>query len=357
MNYRYVTLQSLKAHTADDTETIDLNGLDPISQIVIQAKGLNGSSVPDGHPAKFMTKIEIVDGSKVLYSGSGIQCQAVDYYHNGRIPHNAINFVSGSYCVGLFQLNFGRNLWDTMYALDPRRFVNPQLKYTVDYTGGGGSATSSVSVEVMAKVFDEKKVSPVGFISQREVKSYTLSASTYEYVELPRDYPYRMLIVQSLKAGKSPSDNYSELRLDEDNDKRVIIDESTEDLIKYLLGDYEPITEGIHAVALTTIQNNYCTPTYNTHITALADTDVTAVPAFTQLDSGQFKLDTAANATFSVVATGYIPHGALLIPCGNLQDPTDWYDVRKVGALRLRILAGSGASGTCQVVVQQAISY
>ena len=357
MNYRWTTLQSSKSHAADDTQIIDLDVSDPISQIVLQAKGTNSSHVPDGHPAKMITKIEVVDGSKVLYSASGIQCQAIDYYHNNRIPLNIINYVSGSYCTGIFQLNFGRHLWDTMYALDPKRFVNPQLKYTVDYTGGGGSVTSAVAVEVMAKIFDEKKISPVGFLSQREVKSYTLATTTYEYIDLPTDYPYRMLMVQSLTAGKQPWEQYNTLRLDEDNDKKVILDESTSDLIKYLCSEWNPIVEGLLQRTNTTPQYDYVTPTYNCNLACTAEIDITNIPAYTVLDGGGIKVDSTASASFSTVITGYIPHGGLAIPFGRLDDPADWYDVKKVGSLRLRVYGGSGASGTCQIVVQQAMPF
>ncbi len=71
MNYRMATLHALKSYTADTTEIIDVNVRDPISQLIIELRVGNTADEMQAHPIACLTKIELVDGSDVLFSLSG----------------------------------------------------------------------------------------------------------------------------------------------------------------------------------------------------------------------------------------------------------------------------------------------
>ena len=60
-----------------------------------------------------------------------------------------------------------------------------------------------------------------------------------------------------------------------------------------------------------------------------------------------------------VQVEGWCPHGAIEIPFGLQDDPADWYDVTKLGSLRLDILSKSGrtSADTVQIFLQQLRKY
>lgn len=356
MNYRIASVLASEDASTAATKTIDLTLNKPISRLTVQYKMTNSSNVPTGHPAKALTKIEIVDGSNVLFSLSGIEAQALNFYETGRLPVNLMNYISGVQAAATIEINFGRHLWDELLALDCTKFQNPQLKISHDKSKGG-SVPSASTLSVFAHVFDEKVPSLTGFLSAKEQYSYTLVTSAKENIDLARDLPYRLIMLKSLASGYQPWANYNKIKLSEDNDNRVIInDEQASDLFK-LLHDYPRITEEILAGDVYQGTDVYCTPSYLAAISALglaaSDTGLYTAQSY----GGSFKAygSDGQNAQYNV--SGDAPHGALAVFFGKKDIIEDWYDVTKVGNLRLTITAGSGASGTCEIVSQQLKKY
>lgn len=359
MNYRLATILAAEAANSAATKTIDIDVDDPISQLIIQMKATNNGSTPTAHPAKIITKIELVDGSDVLFSLNGYEIQALDFYHQARPPLNILCYDDDTQVVPLMNLNFGRFLYDQQLALDPKKFSNLQLKITHDLSLGG-SSPDAATLEVVAHIFDQKQISPVGFLMAKEHFSYSLVNSAYEYIDLPTDWPIRQMIIQSLSADKQPYEQYNELRLSEDNDKRIPLDDKVSDLLKYLVGRYGPYTEGVQGIANIAAVTFFITPTYEVH----------AVVSGSQSDNAYFDvaavyggdIDVACNAdttNFMSQISGYAPHGAITVPFGKQEDLTDWYNVTQLGSLKLRVKAGSsvGSGSTAQVVLQQLRRY
>jgi hypothetical protein len=356
MNYRLSTLLAAEAANTAGTKTIDINLAKPISRITVQMKGTNSTNVPVAHPAKMISKIEVVDGSSVLFGLSGIQCQALNFFESGRLPINLMNYITGVQCAATFEINFGRYLWDEVLAFDPSKFNNPQLKITHNLALGGSTPTSA-ELSVFAHVFDQKEAKPTGFLLSKEQYSYTLAASAKENIDLATDMPYRFLMLQSLTAAKQPWENFNKLKLSEDNDQHVIIaDEKTSDLFK-LWHDHPRILEQILAADLDAAPTIYCTPGYLIAVAALglgaADTALFTAQGY----GGAFAATGTNGASAQMNVTGISPHNALAIPMGQKDLITDFYDVSKIGDLRLTVTAGSGASGTCEICSQQMRTY
>jgi len=55
--------------------------------------------------------------------------------------------------------------------------------------------------------------------------------------------------------------------------------------------------------------------------------------------------------------TGWMPNHCVEFPFGDPQDIDDWYDVTRVGSLRLRLHAGDTDLTDCGVVLQQLRRY
>ena len=356
MNYRIASLLASEAATTAATKTIDVNVNKPISRITIQFKGTNNGSVPTAHPAKMVSKIELVDGSNVLFSLSGIQAQALNYYETGRLPTTIMDYRNDVMAIATFELNFGRWMWDEILAFDPKKFQNPQLKITHD-KALGGSAPDAGLLSVFAHVFDGKAATPTGFLMSKEQYSYTLVASAKEAIDLAVDMPYRSLMLQSLTGGKQPWEQYNQIKLTEDNDQVVIInDEKTSDLIK-LLNDYPRINELIFALDLDTAPTHYCTPSYDTGVVGLGEATFNGSLQSVQSYGGSFVPTGDVDEHVQFAVQGMCPHGSVLIPFGKPGEIADWYDVSKVGSLRAIITAGSGASGNAALVTQQLKLY
>ncbi|GAJ12142.1 unnamed protein product, partial [marine sediment metagenome] len=216
MNYRLAKILARKKYEADAVEPIDINLQDPVSQMVIISERLGfGGSNELGHPAKCIPKIELIDGSDVLYSLSGVEAQAVDFYHNKREPANRRTGLTGSYDSQVILMNFGRVLWDPMLAWDPKKFTNPQLKISIDLDASEAS-TTALYMTVLAYIFDEKMITPSGFLMHKEIKSWSLADGTHEYTDLPTDYPYRKLFLRAQEYDAGPIDQIEQIKLSED---------------------------------------------------------------------------------------------------------------------------------------------
>lgn len=362
MNYRLATVLARKAVTADYTEVIDLNLVDPVSQFQITYEMLTGASGPPvALAAQCVTKIELIDGSDVLYSLTGAQAQAVDYYHRKNEPGNHNIYINGQRAAMCFNMNFGRYLWDSEFAFDPRRFANPQLKITMNRSAGGKSSTAG-NLTVQASIFDEKSVNPVGFLMHKQIKDYPFASASHEYTTLPTDYPIRKLFVACLLPGSGANEIFDTIKLSEDNDKRIPFNLSINEITRMIAGQNRPYREIQLASIGATDGYFFCTPTYWTKVVATSweieniSNEITLMGG----DGGRGMVyGQGLLVSMCIAVEGYLPHGVIEFPFGLQDDPNDWYDVTNVGSLKLDVLSGSGMSSSyaCQVMLQQKRSY
>ena len=362
MKYRQTLLLAEKSITSAGTETIDIRVKKPISRITIAWRTVKSKNAMDAHPAKDITKIALIDGSFVLHSLSGYMNQALCIY-NRKVPTMCYGqHIAASYEYSWYGLDFGRKLWDTQLAFDPTKFQMPQLQITHNLALSDTGVTQAY-MEVFADVFDEKPVSPIGFLLSKEHYSYTPSTDgTYEYIKMPTDHPYRQLLIRAFEAGYDPHETIEKMKLDEDNDARIPYDIDLE--------DYNRMNKGINSMVIEPLAG-YISSSETDHIYYITPTDMTCAVAGhghvaagytiginTYPRGGKVILSASADCMFTGMAHGWLPNSTMQIPFGLQDDPDDWYDVRRVGDLRLRLEAGArGATGTCQVAIQQLRKY
>lgn len=362
MNYRHTTILAREVVSGDETKVIDLNLIDPVSQIHIVYESLNGAvAIPTAHPAKCITKIELVDGSDVLFSLSGQEAQAADWYHRGREPYNIVNFVSTMYSELVFNLNFGRFLWDPLFAFVPKKFRNPQLKITIDINAGGTTGAGGY-LTVLAHAFDGKAISPQGFLMHKEIKDYVPGASAHEYTDLPVDYLYRKLFVKAQKHETGPEYLINTLKLSEDNDKRVPISLTAFEILRSITALQMPYREKVIVSGGVSGWPFFCTPCYwpRVNISQWESHNFAYVSTVWGGDGGKgWVYLEVAGGNYIIDVEGWAPHGVIEIPFGLQDDPADWYDVTPLGSLRLDILAQSGftAGDSCSIFLQQLRKY
>jgi hypothetical protein len=359
MYYRNASILKHEDISTSGTKTLDLSLQDVVSRLNIQVKATNNGAAPTAHPAKIISKIEVVDGSDVLWGLSGQEALALQFYNTKRSPLVINNYLNDVMNIVNYEIYFGRHLYDPVLGLDLTKYRNPQLKITHS-KASGGSAPDACTLEVTADVFDQKAGKPSGFLMAKENVSYSLQTSANEYIDLPTDYPMRKLLVMSLAAGKQPWELFNELKLSEDNDKKVPFDDKTSDLIKYFAAQWPQIQESIEGAALTTTRNFYMMSTYEVEMAVLAMGFASAYLKSDYMYGGRVNIRGSAACNFKSVIRGYCPFGALCIPFGDQNVVDDWFDVTKIGSLRLTAKAGSSLgsdSPTCEVITEQLRTY
>jgi hypothetical protein len=356
MNYRKATMLARESASTAATKTIDVDLSDVISRIQIRFEPINNGNVQTAHPAKCVSKIELVDGSDVLMSLSGMEAQALDFYDTKQGREYEMDMRNDMPDQEFFNLNFGRKLWDPLLAFDPKKFKNPQLKITHN-RALGGSAPDDAYLSVYADVFDEKVVTPVGWLMAKEFFNYTVTASAYKYIDLPKDHILRKIMVQALVANTTFTDQIDELKISEDNDKKVPIDLGLYQFIVGIMKKY-PLYQEIIAQTLPTVGDNttYVTPGEYVNVNPGVIGTATVYKNATN-GGGVCTLNASAAAECRSLVTGYMPHGCLPVEFGDPDVPEDWYDITKIGDLKLRLHAPGGATASVNVILQQLRKY
>jgi len=267
MNHRLATLLNRETATTAAEKVIDVNLTEPVSRFSIQFRGTNSTSTPTAAIAKMVSKIELVDGSDVLASLSGLQLEALNICERGSPIFGEKNFINNNIAIYAAELSFGRHLWDEELAFDPKQFKNPQLRITHNKASGGG-APDAGALSVFAHVFDEKSITPMGMLVNREVFSYTLVASAREYITLPVNAKLRKMLILSMYTLLAPWQNYNKLKLSTDEGKHVIInDVNSSDLMRVHAGQVNPYFHETQRINATTgAVTHYVTPTFDTKI-------------------------------------------------------------------------------------------
>ena len=359
MNYREVEIFAPKDLGAAGTEVIDIKVKDLLSgiEIIWQTTVVTAALMTAPH-VNCISKIELVDGSEGLFGMSGKDAQALAFYGSGKMPLNQISVKATEFMRSVIPIYFGRKLFDKQLALDPKRFSNLQLKVTWDEDAANASVVAN-ELTVRGWTFDQKVITPLGFLMSKEIKSYTPVASDYEYTKLPRDYPYRLLMLESYSTDKEPGEVLALLKLSEDNDKRIPIEMTGQEILRKLCVPAGEIEENIEGADAVTASALYVAPTAMVRPQAEVDADaIAAADDFSQVTvaGNKCSVDLAVGCLYyGFVVRGFAPHHCLMVPFGDIQDLDDIQPVSEIGDLQL-ITQGAAAVGTspnAKVIIQQ----
>jgi len=358
MRYRIAELLAEEDLGASGTKTIDITGKDIISRIEVKFGAQNADETHINHPAANITRLELVDGSDILFSLTGKAAQAMDYYSSGKEVYNTITNQNAAYVECMIAINFGRFLWDPLLGFDPAKFTNPQLKISFDRTKANAACATS-SCRIDSFIFDEFVPTPAGFLMTKEHYTYSPDANAYEHVELPRDYVLRCVALQTLTLDADVGGLISQFKLSEDNDKRIPFDTTFMEEYRRFIRTYNFYTEHLNPRALAAGDNIYVTPGMVAY--ALATTQDMSVNVGGWPGEGGVVVFTSETGDIMVHATvfGFLPHAVFHFPFGKQDLIEDWYDVAGLGSLRFRIKAGGSASSTdtFRVLTQQLRTY
>ena len=153
--------------TTTGTKIYDLDFTDPIVAIYLDFLGQRFDYTDTNRPylLESITKIEVVDGSDVLYSTDATRCAAVQLYQTGKINFMAISSnAAGTYNRQQVKILFGRNESDTEFALDCKKFTNPQLKITHAYREEAAHWKAGTQTMTVQCLIAEGAPAPRGFV-------------------------------------------------------------------------------------------------------------------------------------------------------------------------------------------------
>ena len=354
--YRIAMLFSPQDVDTAATTVVDLDLSEIITRIFIKFKATNGDTTNIEVPQANITKIEIVDGSDVLFTGTGKAVDAVSFYDR-KVPElHSFNYTTAQAAEAMLALNFGRYPFDPVYALDPRKFRNLQLKITHDEDLCNDACTVN-EMTVWAEVFSKTQPTPVGFFQTKEQYAYSPTVLGYEEIDLPTDLVLRTLYIDALLENHWLGSELYDVRLDEDNLKTIMYDGRYSELMRMYrpyFGKYEHKVMAYIDTSATEVNwapsQELCIvgTTYNAAAHYLSSIRHFGCAGSCIADAATYAL---------IYASGYIPHGIGAIPFGDRQKPEDWYDPRGVEKLRLRLQGGDSASGTYRVTTQQVRTY
>ena len=360
MNYREVEILGPTALTGPEVYSIDIDLEDMISSIefIWRTTVVTVSDMLAPH-VDCLPKIELVDGSEVLFSLTGQEMQALDFYTQGHMPLNNITVVIDDIMESVIPYHFGRFLFDPELAFDPRAFRNPQLKVKWDQDAANTGVTVN-ELTVRAWVFDDKAITPRGFLMTKEIEDYVPVANKYKYINLPTDYPYRLILFRSKSSDTEPLSPLAQFKLSENHDKKIPLDMTGDEIFFKIVEPYGRVHQKVRlnetaadAMAL------YLAPTFLHDAQVDYDLDISAAgDDYSQVTFANNLVTIAATVAvvpYGLSISGYCPHSCLVIPLGRLDEIEDWYDVRGLGHLRLTTQgsAAVGADPEAQVVIQQ----
>lgn len=357
MNYRNYKFLATTGNLTSGTLVHDINMQDPISTLIIRLAAHNSQAAMTAHPCAIITKIELVDGSDILYSLDGFEAEAVDWYaQGGRFRQNWNYAINGMFIDRFIGLNFGRYLWDPEYAFDPSRFDNPQLRVSYICTNGA-NASDYIQFTMWANMFDGKVPSLRGFLMNKEIKKFTGVATQHEYTDMPRDHVYRNLYIRCYKTGTDADANITNVKLTEDQDKKIPFNDHINVVTRNLMAEYGVVREeyfiNVGAVSLQ-LYNAATTRVNATMINWNAASSGHTCNTYNG-EGGDLDLISSGAGDKQVHVTGGIVHGVWQIPFGLKDEPDDWYDVRSLGSLQLDLTMAN--TPVCHIFVQQARDY
>ncbi len=361
---RKAIIDAARDYGTAGTEVIDIMVKEQISRISIIASFTNITvSVMLAAVAACIPKIELVDGSKIIMSTSAARLIAFNYFDHKQMPHDALSLTVGDTFEFTVHLDFGRFLFDPVYALRPEMFSNLQLKITWDEDACNTSVVVN-SIGVYADIDDQPPGGAAkGYMRIQDQYSYAMAASSHEFPRLPSDEIIKRIIVQPFSDDHAPSAMLTNVKVDIDNGRFLPYDIPVPKHIKYLT-KYPDITRKYTMDAVVTAKTIYAAMSEDVGIVIVYDGTafVTAQSLFAVATITGALIELAASldiAALTAIISGKLPYHCIPFDFGDEYLVESWLNMDARANFRLDIEASSDADSgdTCTVSLQTVRMY
>jgi hypothetical protein len=348
------------------TKTFNIDVTDPITQLFLRFGATNGATYNKASPiARCISKIEVVDGSDVLWSLNGRMAAGLWGGLNGRHPGEYLTESGSDTPVECFPLNFGRHLYDPIYALNPRAFANPQLKITwnlatVNSVSATGFSTGTLDVSIIARCMEDAP-DPSGLLMTKEVYDFTSLASGDTRVDMPSDYPWRLLMLMIYENEVDLRANITNVKLSCNGDKFIPFNEDSYNFIARIMAEMPEVTLAACLCGSdATHSDDWIGLSTSGTVIAKADGVITGADYF-WLGGVKPRITTHAGVAMSdqnfwVHDKGIALFNTILVPFGRLDLPEEAFPAPSYENVRL-FLTNGNAGADVRVGVQQYRPY
>lgn len=348
------------------TLTFNLDYSDPITEISLLFEATNDSAGNKSNPLEMsISKIEIVDGGEVLWSAPGVVAFSAWCQLNGGLPHCYRSGAVGDAVWTPINLLFGRYLYDKLYAFNPLAHKNPQLKITFDEAtintpGTDGYATDTWNVSILVKLMEDS-TPPVGFLSLRDIESFSSASAGDRKVELPTDAVIRFISTRVYETAVHMENHVTRYKLSADGARRVFFDLLYRNMRDKCSEYFKPIL--VPNYTICDVGEWHQSWLGDGFVAFIRAHDSTNIATATSHSGARFRLDQYTHAGAAVNGgavhygvRGFPLHNMFIYPFGRLDDPEDWLDAKVYNKLDY-ILSQGNELATVQVGLQRVYPY
>ena len=221
-----------------------------LSGILLRIECTNGATSGAELLIDAIDRIEVVDGSQVLFSLEGVELYKWNWIWLRKRPPQVRSMVAGGVQELALFIPFGRTIGDKRLYLPTGRFQRPEL--TVEFSPTISATTFATGTFTITAVeyswpLGEVPGATMGYLRTRQIRAFTSAASGDEDIELDRTNPYMGALVYAREAAIADGVDVTIVEVRE-NDGRVIpfrgrfLDIQMENQVMF---DLDPVEEGI----------------------------------------------------------------------------------------------------------------
>lgn len=348
------------------TKTFNLDYTDPITQLDLYFEGTNGSAGNVESPfEKCISKIEIVDGGEVLWDLPGEVALALFSHDNGAMPYSEIEEAYNGSVRQQMPIRFGLKLYDPVYAFDPRKHKNPQLKFTfneaaVNTAGTTGYVSDSWTFSLMVRLMEDAPA-PKGFLASRIVESFTSAGTGARRVEMPVDKTIRYLICRAAEDDTALYTTITNHKLSMNGGKFIPFDLAARDFINRMCETFPPIWRRFLGLCQTDVtRETFMGVPLHGHVTDIIEKVICSgnfyIDGRVNILRGYYDATTVAETHVLVSNNGWALHSTLIYPFGDRMKPEHWLVPDPNGKLDYYVTDGD-AGADVDICLQQVYKY
>lgn len=356
MRLRDVYLLNQQTLNDSDTVTVNLTGVGKILFLRIQYSDTNGATSNTVCRLNGMvSKLSVIDGSTVLHSLSMREEQAKNCYDYGHMPYQLLSEAAAAVVTEEAVIDFRRKPGDVQFYLDTASYQNPQLQLThaLTVSATAGFASGDGKLTVIARVIDSGAPSRMGFVSAKELDSFSSAASGDHITQLPLDFPIAAILALDPVDANTPDNYLSNFKLTQDNDSFIPVNMSYVDLLRYNLNEYGEFEQRIDSLTGTTA--TLLGDLYSRTRAYAGPAGATELAVVTTVTANQVSLVGTTGGTTVSAATlkGQAPHGSVIWKFGDPMDTTQLFNPQGVGIFQLKLTQANTGATPKVVVIQQ----
>jgi len=346
--------------------TSPLNVRDPITSLAFAFGATNGATwnVANNLPENIQA-IELLDGSEVLFSLTGVQAFALAAYRRDYIATMNITEFPNDPADFVFEYLFGRWPGDTVYALDPSKFANLQLRLTwnlntIRPVGVLGFVTGSMRYTVIASVM-EGAAAPQAMLSARQHYQLVTAVGATAFIDLPTDRRLKAIYVRSAANAFGGIPGISRIKLTCDQDKFIPFDILTPGLISWMSTNHKPLHYN-HSFMIANAMTIFPLLKWfeDLQLQGYQGDDVymyvNNAAGFGVVNVLLAGVADANMRSYIGSVGGWCPYNVLALDQGEYDDPSTWLDPATFRSIQLQLTQNVAAS-VASVVLESELVY